>query len=185
MQISYAGIGSRETPEHILKFFKYVGNYLGKKNIILRSGGADGADLAFEYGTDVCSGQKEIYLPWKNFNNSKSTYILNDTEAYEIAKQFHPYWENLKPGAKKLQARNSYQILGWDLNTPVDFVLCYTKGGNEIGGTAQAIRIAKSLNIPILNFGDFDGTYKIEDCGKFLFKKLIKFLNERNFIKRT
>lgn len=60
----------------------------------------------------------------------------------------------LKDGAKKLQARNSHQVLGLDLNTPSDFIICWTKGGKGIGGTGQALRIAKAYNIPIFDCGE-------------------------------
>lgn len=48
-------------------------------------------------------------------------------------------------------SRNSYQVLEKDLNTPVEFVLCWTKDGKASGGTGQAMRIAKDKNIPIFN----------------------------------
>ena len=48
----YAGIGSRETPSEILKLFENVGKFLAKKNFILRSGHAPGADISFENGAD-------------------------------------------------------------------------------------------------------------------------------------
>lgn len=65
----------------------------------------------------------------------------------------------------KLQARNSYQILGLDLNTPSNFVICWTKNGKGSGGTGQAIRIARAYNIPIFDAGYWND---IEDVRKEL-----------------
>ena len=48
----YAGIGSRETPGLMLGAFARIGEFLAKKGYTLRSGGADGADTAFEVGCD-------------------------------------------------------------------------------------------------------------------------------------
>jgi hypothetical protein len=48
-------------------------------------------------------------------------------------------------------ARNCQQVLGQNLNLPVDFVVCWTKDGGKTGGTGQALRIADDLNIPIYN----------------------------------
>ncbi len=54
-------------------------------------------------------------------------------------------------------ARNCYQVLGEDLSTPVDFVVCWTPDGAEsetsrkTGGTGQAIRIAADLGIRVYN----------------------------------
>lgn len=154
--IYYTGIGSRNTPEEILKVFENIGQYLATKDFVLRSGAADGADSAFEQGCNHVNGKKEIYLPWKGFNGSTSDLVVTNPEAFEIAKHYHPYWENLKDGAKKLQARNSHQVLGLDLHTPSDFIICYTPNGQESGGTGQALRIAKDYHIPIFDAGQYD-----------------------------
>lgn len=144
----YTGIGSRETPQDVLNIFIKMGKWFGLNNHTLRSGGANGADSAFERGCDLSNGQKEIYLPWKNFNGNDSELILSNPLAYEIAEKYHPYWYNLSDGAKKLQARNSHQVLGLDLNTPCDLVICYT---SSKGGTTQALRIAKDYGVKIFN----------------------------------
>jgi len=64
-----------------------------------------------------------------------------------------------------LQARNSHQVLGLDLNTPSDFVICWTKNGKDQGGTFQTIRIARSYDIPIFNAGSFSD---VDDAKKEL-----------------
>jgi hypothetical protein len=151
----YAGIGSRETPIQILKLFENIGKFLAKKGFTLRSGSAEGADSAFEYGCTQIDGLKEIYLPWKNFRGSNSELIVKDIKAFEIAEKFHPYWHNLKDAAKRLQARNSHQVLGQDLNTPSNFIICWTKNGKGSGGTGQALRIAKHYNIPVFDAGSY------------------------------
>jgi hypothetical protein len=153
LAIYYAGIGSRETPPNVLSLFEKIGTFLSIKGCILRSGHAQGADQAFENGCDKKLGLKEIYLPWSKFEGSDSSLVVEDPKAYEIAEKFHPYWYNLKDGAKKLQARNSHQVLGQDLNTPSSFILCWTKKGKGEGGTGQAIRIARHYNIPIFDAG--------------------------------
>jgi len=53
--IYYAGIGSRSTPDNVLGIMEKLGIVLAKKGFILRSGGADGADKAFEKGCDLAS----------------------------------------------------------------------------------------------------------------------------------
>ena len=151
----YAGIGSRETPEPTLVSMRVIGESLAKKDYTLLSGGAEKADTAFEVGCDRHSGKKEIYLPWKGFNHSNSQIIApnlaNWKEAQEIASKYHPAWNRLSEAVAKLITRNTYQILGLDLKSPVDFVLCYTSDGKASGGTGQAIRIAEDLNIPVFN----------------------------------
>lgn len=144
----YAGIGSRETPEEILKLFIGIGKVFAERDCVLRSGGADGADSAFEKGCVLVNGQKEIYLPWKGFNGNKSAFIVQPGEAFEITEKYHPCFSKLTDGAKKLQARNSHQVLGLDLKSPADCIICYT---SKTGGTTQALRIAEDYQIPIFN----------------------------------
>lgn len=149
----YVGVGSRKTPAEILKMFSSLAKYLGEQGYVLRSGGASGADQAFERGCDAGDGIKEIYLPWKDFEKSNSSLVVEPGIAYEIAEKFHPAWSRLSDGAKKLQARNSHQVLGADCKTPADFIICWTLNGEGGGGTGQAIRIAKAYNIPICDCG--------------------------------
>jgi len=147
----YCGIGSRTAPQHIWQWCCYYGSVLAEKGFTLRSGGAPGCDSAFEAGCDSKQGKKQIFLPWKNFNNNKSPLFSPSKEALEIAKKFHPKWDALHPNAYNLMARNTHQVLGKDLNTPADFIICWTKEGKEQGGTAQAIRIARNFKIPVFN----------------------------------
>jgi predicted Rossmann fold nucleotide-binding protein DprA/Smf involved in DNA uptake len=46
----YAGIGSRETPKEICNKMTEIASLLEKQDFVLRSGGANGADSAFEKG---------------------------------------------------------------------------------------------------------------------------------------
>jgi hypothetical protein len=151
----YAGIGSRETPQEFIALFERLGEFLAKHGYTLRSGGAQGADKAFECGCDRAKGNKEIYLPWRGFEGSMSNLVVSDKRAFEIAEEFHPAWDRLGQGGQKLQARNCHQVLGQDLNTPSNFVICWTKGGSGQGGTGQAIRIARHYNVSILDAGRY------------------------------
>jgi predicted Rossmann fold nucleotide-binding protein DprA/Smf involved in DNA uptake len=59
--IFYAGIGARETPDDVLHLMYLLGRKLATDGYVLRSGHADGADLAFEKGCDSVNGRKEIF----------------------------------------------------------------------------------------------------------------------------
>lgn len=149
----YTGIGSRSTPKSVCNSFTEIAKVLHKYGFILRSGYAEGADIAFEKGAYI---RKEIYLPWHGFNGAPDYhpyYVVNSRKAMEIAAQHHPAWNRCSPAARKLHARNSHQILGLNLNNPSLFVLCWTPEGSGRGGTGQALRIAKNYNIPIFDFG--------------------------------
>lgn len=158
-KLLYAGIGSRNTPESILTTMHQLAEVLAKNNFILRSGAANGADSAFEIGCDYVNGEKEIWLPWEGFNNHVNTNLYPTNNHFSIAETLHPAWHKLRPGAKKLHARNVGQILGKDIHSPVSFVICWTPDGCEshstrtkiTGGTGTAIGLASQYNIPIFN----------------------------------
>ena len=148
----YTGVGSRSTPKEYLEVIKEVAKALGELGYCLRSGGADGADKAFEEGCDDVRAQKRIYIPWNTFNGyddkaHKFVKVTGDSEEGEaIAREIHPAWENLKQGGKRLHIRNTNQVLGDDLHTPSKFLIFYAKEdrqGNVSGGTRTAVELAK------------------------------------------
>ncbi len=149
----YAGIGSRETPLEIQKEMRTIAKRLSRAGWTLRSGFAEGADEAFEIGHG--KGLKEIYLPWVKFRDHPSTLVKFPIEtmqrAYEIAAQYHPAWDKCNSSARKLHARNVFQVLGPTFDKPVEYVICWTRDGGPTGGTGQAIRIATAMAIPVLN----------------------------------
>lgn len=154
----FTGIGSRESPSGILALMTRIAEHLCSRGYILRSGGADGADEAFQNGCDNVNGSKEIYIPWRGFNNSASQLYTISEDAFLLASTIHPAWDKLSQGAKKLHARNVYQVLGPNLSDPVDLLICWTKNGKDIGGTRTAIVLARQYNIRIINLAieDFD-----------------------------
>ena len=154
----YVGIGSKDTPDKFLIFMQNVAKYLASSNFILRSGGANGADTAFEKGCDLAKGKKQIFLPWQGFNNNPSHSFVTNLTAYkgalELTKKYHPKWDALSHPMQRIMTRNALQVLGPNLCQPANFILCWTPEGKVTGGTGQAMRIAKGYNIPIFNFGN-------------------------------
>lgn len=149
----FAGIGSRQTPPEICSYMAQVSTFLEFKGYTLRSGGAPGADQAFEAGIADPS-HKQIYRP-------KDVTL----EAMEIASQVHPAWEMCNTYARQLHGRNVFQILGADLQTPVNFVVCWTLGAQPVGGTRTAIVLAGRHNIPVHNLADPD---QVQNFSSFL-----------------
>jgi len=149
----YAGIGSRDTPDPILRGMFLLGGALAETGLTLRSGGSTGADAAFEAGCDLKNGKKEIYLPWRGFNQHPSLLYSPCRAAFLLARFFHPAWDVCSPTAKRLLARNCHQILGKSVLSPVDFVLYWApeRDGVVQGGTALAINLARRLGIPCFN----------------------------------
>ena len=166
----YAGIGSRETPKDILNSMQWISGKLYEKGYTLRSGGAKGADTSFSLGAAEASlGSStipyKIYLPWNGFNDcghnpSRGFFDASTAptwqEALDMVDKYHPAPNKLSSFARKLMARNSYQVLSTTLKDPVDFVICWTKGGKLVGGTAQAMKIAMDFGVPIYNLAIVD-----------------------------
>ena len=162
MSKAYAGIGSRETPTAMQELMVLIGSTLAKRGFTLRSGAADGADIAFETGAKLAGGPTEIYLPWAGFNNHLHTPCFPGPDAFDLAAEYHPNWASLSQGAMKLMARNSYQVLGEHLNDPVKMVICWTPRGRGSGGTGQAIRIAQAYKIPVFDLGNAQALQEVK-----------------------
>ncbi len=148
----YAGIGSRETPQEALELMEEIGKCYAQAGWILRSGGASGADMAFE---DGAGDKSEIYKA--NIKDKVSPIIYE--KARNIAGNLHPAWGSMPEYAQQLHTRNVFQILGKDLSTPVTVVICWTPDKcikhedrtRLTGGTGTGISVADMANIPILN----------------------------------
>ena len=149
----YAGIGGRDTPQVIKATMTTFARGLGKRGMLLRSGGARGADEAFEAGCDSVRSTKEIFFPYRSRHPSAKW-----DEALVMAEQVHPNWPALvKKGevAQLLMARNCFQILGSQLDTPARLVICWTANGSDIGGTGNTIRLARKHGIPVVNLKNY------------------------------
>lgn len=159
----YAGIGSRKTPEKILNFQSNIATQLAKDGWLLRSGGAQGADKAFESGIGDEIGLNEIIIPKNGFEGKHDNdgYVNFGNATQEIKNQcdalisiIHPVWDRLPRWMKNLHARNAMQILGPNLDKPVKFVLYWApedEYGIATGGTRTAVVLADRLGIPTFN----------------------------------
>ena len=165
--MTYAGIGSRETPQEVLDKMTEVAKYLEELGYTLRSGRAIGADKAFEKGV---KSKKEVFLG----------SVKTGEKELKIAEEIHPAWDKMLESTKRkaiasgknpeksadyvanLMARNTNQIFGANLDTPVDFVLAWTQDGLtdyrkrslQSGGTGQAIDMASRKGIPVINMAN-------------------------------
>ena len=168
----WAGIGARKAPKHILSKMWSISRTNAQLGRHLSTGGAPGMDEAAIKGhKSITDSNLTIYIPWPNFQGyasedrytknfhgyatkDKGVYVGVTEKAQEIASEYHPRWSTLTPGVKALMSRNVYQVLGTDLQTPVNCVICWTPGGKLVGGTAQAIKIAMDHDIPVFNLAN-------------------------------
>jgi hypothetical protein len=105
--------------------------------------------------------RKEIYLPFKKFNQSVTAKLTRPSKfAYELTAKFHKAFDKLSHPVKGFLARNTHLILGGDCDTPINFIIIYTECGIETakgikfetaGNASYFITVADDLNIPIFN----------------------------------
>lgn len=156
--ITYAGIGSRTTPDPILALMRAIAAGLVHRGWVLRSGGAPGADQAFAAGARAAHGDVEEFLPWPGFADRRRARLTRPTAAaYELAAAHHPAWARLGRPGRALHARNAHIVLGAELGEPARFVVCWTPDGSldghghRSGGTGQALRIAHTRGVGVIN----------------------------------
>lgn len=170
-RLRYAGVGSRETPAAVLDYMRRVAVRLASHGFLLRSGRAIGADSAFESGANDAGGLMEIWLPKPGSNRHSGPGKIPSKVHFTAAATTHPNWGRLSPFDQALHARNVGQVLGEDLRTPVNFVLCWTPDGAEseaartvrTGGTATAIVVADRNGIPVINLAAPQATARLAE----------------------
>lgn len=163
------GIGTRKTDRQAFAMLYKIARRMAYQGWELRSGGAIGADTAWERGWDGFD-TKQIYL-----TRGTSPVIAKNTacgrisdygdiwlEAEDIASRIHPRWENLDEASQALHTRNVFQILGLDLQSKTDVVAAYAPpAGNSVkGGTATAFNLARAKGIPAFNLWTIEGQRK-------------------------
>ena len=164
----YTGIGSRKTPESVTDLMSDIAVVLYDAGYTLRSGRAEGADYAFQRGAEyglkqskTAKVQQEIYIPNSRFNKCfgrigeiNPEYLDNYDEASDWMYSIHPKGQYLRGFAREAHIRNVYQVLGLDLKSPSNFLICWTPldfDGEPTGGTATAWKLAKVHKIPSYN----------------------------------
>ena len=166
------GIGSRKTPADVLDLMCAIAYKRAKEGWFLRSGGADGADTAFEVGFKTYCVEHHIpfeermciYLPWAEFNGRIGKEFVHPLKigltqinnAIKCAEKVHPAFHTLTHGAIKMHTRNIFQVRG-HLETGFlpDEIIYWTKGVNEpVGGTRTAVKFAEYLGLKTQNLSD-------------------------------
>ncbi len=188
MRIALIGSRQLEQKQEYFEDIKLCYNVcmrLAQLGITFTSGlcelGMDGiAQKAYSKAVDLGlakESQFEVYVADK-YNISKSTLprkhlaivrnkdLIAETE--RIASEVHPAWDRCNEWARGMHSRNCHQILGYDLQSPVDAVICWTPDGAVVGGTATALKLSMKAGIPIFNLGIKDKESVLQSIKKFL-----------------
>lgn len=105
-------------------------------------------------------------LPRKHLAIVRNKDLIAETE--RIASEVHPAWDRCNEWARGMHSRNCHQILGYDLKSPVDAVICWTPNGEVVGGTRTALLLAQDAGIPIFNLGVKDKESVLNEIKNFL-----------------
>lgn len=143
----YAGVGNRKAPYEILDLIKVYATVLRLKGYTLRSGGAVGPDKHFQHYAGL---KKEII--WALESHRYPAW-------YEMAERYHGGWHNCDEDARRFLARNCAIVRGYDLATPVEFVIAWTPGGSD----SHLIRIARAHDIPVYNLASRADCAELEE----------------------
>ena len=188
MRIALIGSRQLEQKQEYLEDVKLCHNVcmrLAELGVTFTSGlcelGMDGiAQKAYSKAVDLGlakESQFEVYvadqynirrstLPRRHLATVRNKDLISETE--RIASEVHPAWDRCNEWARGMHSRNCHQILGYDLQSPVDAVICWTPDGAVVGGTATAIRIAMKYDIPVFNLGVSDKESVLNDIKNFL-----------------
>lgn len=156
------GIGTRQPPTddaELNETMRVFCHFATKMGWTLRSGGAAGMDAWFER---LWNANKEIYIAWEGCFNRRhgvdGAIFIDDQRknaAWSLAKQVHPRGNSLKGAAKEFHTRNTFQILGENLDKPSDIVVYYAKfdqdGVEPTGGTRTAVMLGRQHQLNEFN----------------------------------
>jgi len=168
---TYAGVGSRETPQEIGRKMVGYAKRLAALDYTMVSGGARkkrdapndvvSADHVFEYAVAEVQGKMIVYRAYVNkFVPCGAADVRVPSEnqmnhAISFIKRHHiiPWFDKMSGWAKLLHARNYYQIVQ-ETGHKVDFVIAYSEIGTDgepMGGTRTAIKIAQKMGVKVYN----------------------------------
>lgn len=152
---AYAANGDKNTPEEMIETMTKLAKELDDMGFTLRTNGGLVVGTTFENA----STRKEIYLPWKKFNDKVGYMHKVSPAAIELAIRFFSKLADMKDYMKNIVGSNSHMMLGENLRDPVKFLVVWTPDGVEdgtkvtakTGYTSNCIKIATASKIPVFN----------------------------------
>ena len=164
--VYWTGVGSRRSSPDNRPLMTAFAQAIAAKGSVLRSGGAVGPDTWFEEG--VPPPLRRIYVPRASFDRHprsedivpKNRHLMRWMRACSIAEGLHPLGRHMSQDLRELMGLSVFQVLGDDLKTPSQFLVCdapeivYDGEGRVVdvdGGTGMAVRVAVLYNVPVFH----------------------------------
>lgn len=166
MYKAYGVVANPDAPEGIMSQIGSIATRLEAMGYTLRTAGGKGMEEAFEQVTE----NKEVHIPWRNFNERQSKFTRNAKEADDVVRPFAPGFDGLKPAVQAIIASKAHTVLGKDLKNPIRFLITYTQDGCEntanktakTGFSGTSIALASSLRIPVFNLKNSDALERLK-----------------------
>lgn len=155
-----------DAPDDLNVVMEKVSNLLNNNGYTVRLGGNKGLEEIPEQKFT----RKELHLPWRGFNEKESKSTFNAKEAYVLAKQCSPVYDKLPDVVKAFLARNVRLILGRQLNSPLLFLITWSKDGCEAaknrsiktGNVGHVIAMADLMHVPVFNLANENAISRLE-----------------------
>lgn len=133
----------------------------------VKDGKATTSQLEVYIGDEI--DRRRSSLPLKELAIVRNPGLIPRT--LELAASVHPAWNRCNEWARRMHSRNCHQIFGYDLESPVDAVVCWTTDGKIVGGTATALKLSMKAGIPVFNLGVKDKNKVLDDIGHLVKRK--------------
>ena len=172
----YSCIGSRVLTAAQIVICSRLGYWIVYHGHQMHSGNAPGADQAFAKGANLIHPELvHLHLPWYNFerhaiHDENVVHNLDELPERElriytsVAAKFHPRFEFLSQGVKKLMIRNSSILMPPPDCFLVDMCLALPSEKKGGGGTGQGMRIAEHEKVKLIDLRHYDRGQLRELC---------------------
>lgn len=155
---AYAIASNKGIPSNVIEEFKSIVPELDKSGFIMR---VSALDETIDNHVRDMTENKELYLPWRGFNNIEQGNTYTSPETKAIAKLFQPGYDGLSNAIQMIVAKNVRLALGNDNKSPANFILVWSEDGAETlatktsatGNVGHLIAVASAAHIPVYNLG--------------------------------
>jgi hypothetical protein len=155
---TYTGFGDNSITANEANIIREIAATLKDKGYTLISGNNNGADITFQQGADK---ECVIMLPWLGYLRNMYDPVRDGSRAFydtglqpigqSYAEQYIDGYDKLKYKERRLAARSTFYIKGFDIYPTVDFVLaCYNEDEHDMF-INTTLKVAADNNITVFN----------------------------------
>lgn len=153
----YTGTGIVQVSKSMKETILAIAKYLSDQGYTLRTGLSKGMDAAFIEGSDSVS----LFTYEGENTNGADAFICEETDFIKRdLKENYLTLGALTKVARQRVVRSYYELLGEDLNTPSEFLVCYDPCEGVVNYTH---RLANRLGIKVYNLYDKEELKKLKE----------------------